>query len=331
MRGSSHSFLDREDNAVRSTNDEATVGKWSAVNAGYYGDGFVDAFLSHAAPFHGPLMNRGHFARVMAVQQTLLRFILPVESIANNARQVVCLGCGFDTLYFRLAAQGAFAGVPELRYFEVDFAEVVNRKRHILKQDARFHPYLERKQYSLIECDLRDMDSLKVLLDAAGFSHECPTLFISECVLIYMTPEEGGRIISWACETTPQSVFVTYEQIRPDDAFGKTMIRNLQARNIPLHSIMQYPSLTSQEQRYKKAGYSHSLAMAMDQVYERVIPLSERRRVGSLEVFDEYEEWKLVLSHYCLVVSCNGSTDQQQSIWRLFENHNDNNNNNHSQ
>ena len=46
-------FLEREDVAVRSTNDEATVGKFCAVSKGYYKDGFVDAFLNHAPVWLG--------------------------------------------------------------------------------------------------------------------------------------------------------------------------------------------------------------------------------------------------------------------------------------
>lgn len=69
MIGHGHSALDNEDRAIRSTNDEATVGKYSAVSRGYYRDPFVDAFLAHEPQhFHGPLMNRGHFARVRAIQ-----------------------------------------------------------------------------------------------------------------------------------------------------------------------------------------------------------------------------------------------------------------------
>ena len=57
-----------------------------------------------------------------------------------------------------------------------------------------------------------------------------PTLFISECVLVYMPGEDSGRVIEWAASIfTGGAVFMTYEQIRPDDAFGRTMMANLEA------------------------------------------------------------------------------------------------------
>lgn len=54
------------DDAVRSTNDDATACKLSAVHIGYYTDPFVTCFarLSRKAP----LINRGYFARVNAIE-----------------------------------------------------------------------------------------------------------------------------------------------------------------------------------------------------------------------------------------------------------------------
>lgn len=73
--------------------------------------------------------------------------------------------------------------------------------------------------------------------------------------MIYMTPEEGNALIRWAAETTTESVFVTYEQVYPDDAFGKTKIRNLESRNIPLHSIMKFKDPSAQIDRYREAKF----------------------------------------------------------------------------
>ena len=55
-----------------------------------------------------------------------------------------------------------------------------------------------------------------------------PTLFISECVLIYLEVENSDAIIKWAASNFHAAAFVTYEQIRPHDSFGAIMIKNLQ-------------------------------------------------------------------------------------------------------
>jgi O-methyltransferase involved in polyketide biosynthesis len=54
-----------------------------------------------------------------------------------------------------------------------------------------------------------------------------PTLFISECVLIYLAPEESQSILDWITANVQNTMFLLYEQILPDDTFGKVMLRNL--------------------------------------------------------------------------------------------------------
>ncbi len=296
--------LDEEDQAIRGTNDEATVGKLSAVTRGYYRDDFVSAFGPRRAAPHAlpPLMNRGHYARSMAIQTVAERFLSQVDGLPQ-ARQIVSLGCGYDTLYFRLRSS-VRAATECLRYFEVDFEQVVHKKRAIMAADSRFHSFVaEAERYVLLECDLRSTVELTRQLEARGFASDVPTLFLSECVLIYMSAEEGSSIIRWAARL-PHAFFCTYEQIRPHDAFGKTMIRNLEVRNIPLHSLLRYPELADQRKRYvEEGGFGRATARTMLDVFDAYLPAEDTRRIAGIEMFDEYEEWQLILSHYCLVVA----------------------------
>lgn len=292
-----------EDSAIRGTNDEATVGKLSAVIKGYYEDTFVSAFGSRRAKpaILPPLMNRGHFARSLAIETIARRFLEPAEGWPAG-RQIVSLGCGFDTLYFRLSASLGPEKTGVLHYFEVDFEQVVLKKHRVLQEDVRFAPFLDASKYSLFACDLRNTSELSRLLAERQFRNDLPTLFLSECVLIYMSAEEGTSIIEWAARL-PHGVFCTYEQIRPHDAFGKTMIRNLEHRNIPLHSLLAFPDLADQERRYKQAGFSWARARTMLDVFDRFLPSNLVRSACQIEFFDEFEEWQIVLSHYCIVVA----------------------------
>jgi tRNA wybutosine-synthesizing protein 4 len=308
MDGSQHHrshHLDEEDSAVRGTNDEATVGKLSAVSKGYYEDAFISAFGSKRMKplILSPLMNRGHFARSVAIETVARRFLQPVDGWPER-RQIVSLGCGFDTLYFRLCSSSSSEeSVGSLHYFEIDFEQVVRKKQHVFENDARFAPLLNPTRYSLLACDLRNAGELTRLLGDKGFETQLPTLFISECALIYMSADEGTNIIRWAAHLT-HSVFCTYEQIRPHDAFGKTMIRNLEQRNIPLHSLLTYPDLVDQEQRYlRDAGFVWATARTMLDVFDHFIPKEIVRKACQIEFFDEFEEWNIVLSHYCLVLA----------------------------
>ncbi len=301
--GSAH--LRDEDDAIRGTNDEATTGKLSAVCRGYYQDQFVSAFgpKKLRQPSLPPLMNRGHFARSLAIETVAKRFLTQAisSSDASSSAQIVSLGCGFDTLYFRMCVSSPEL-VASLHYFEVDFDEVVRKKTHVLQHEAMFAPYLDPKKYSLFACDLRNTKELTELLGQRQFDPKVPTLFLSECVLIYMSAEEGTNIIQWAA-ALPRSMFCTYEQIRPHDGFGKTMIRNLEQRNIPLHSLLAYPELQDQERRYTLAGFEWAKAKTMLDVFDKYLPQDLVRRACQIEFFDEFEEWQIVLSHYCLVVA----------------------------
>jgi hypothetical protein len=45
----------------------------------------------------------------------------------------------------------------------------------------------------------------------------------------------------------------------------------------------------------------------MFSVYNDNISLEERHRVARLEIFDEIEEWQMLMSHYTLTVAVAGS------------------------
>ena len=88
--------------------------------------------------------------------------------------------------------------------------------------------------------------SLQATLVAAGIDFSLPTLFLSECVLVYLEPEDSCAIIAWAARQFKRSAFVTYEQIRPNDAFGQVMSRNLADRGYTLRGLSAFPDVASQ-------------------------------------------------------------------------------------
>ena len=55
-----------------------------------------------------------------------------------------------------------------------------------------------------------------------------PTIFLSECCLVYMDQEDASRLLRWIPETFVGDVgVILYEPIGGHDAFGRMMIRNL--------------------------------------------------------------------------------------------------------
>jgi tRNA wybutosine-synthesizing protein 4 len=100
-------------------------------------------------------------------------------------------------------------------------------------------------------------------------------------------------------------VFATYEQIRPADPFGRTMVKNLEARGCPLLGIHAYPDLASQQARYTSRGWHVAASVDMNAALTRIQQATPglAQRLATIEIFDELEEWTLIQAHYCITVA----------------------------
>ncbi len=116
--------------AVQLTSDDATTSKLSMVQLGYHADEFV-RLLAHREARRSPLINRGYWARVAALDLVLARF-LDATPGGPAAAQVLALGAGSDTTFFRLAK----AGRAPACFVELDLAGVVSRKLAIIEHHA---------------------------------------------------------------------------------------------------------------------------------------------------------------------------------------------------
>ncbi|PFH37136.1 leucine carboxyl methyltransferase [Besnoitia besnoiti] len=237
--------------------------------------------------------------------------------IDNPPVQFVNFGAGMDTLYYWLAER-----YRNIKVFEVDFKDVVAVKSSIIRQNQELWSKVTRSAdesqgnaeegdgvntptYTLIGADLRDVQGLAAALQQRGFRDDLPTFFLSECVLVYMQTPEADAVLRWAAKAVkyaPSAVAV-YEQLNPTDAFGRTMVQNLQTRGCPLMTIFDYPTLQSQKQRYLNLGWSASSVVDMNTIYDKFLPVQEKQRVQRLELFDELEEWRLIQAHYSIAVA----------------------------
>ena len=77
---------------VQETADDAALSKCSAVRAGYYADPFISQFFRKPQR-RSPLINRGYFARIAAVDLILHRFLAICHANGQKC-QVVSLGAG---------------------------------------------------------------------------------------------------------------------------------------------------------------------------------------------------------------------------------------------
>ena len=65
-----------------------------------------------------------------------------------------------------------------------------------------------------------------------------------------------------------------------------------------------------QAARFLDHGWEEAEAVSMLAAYDSVIPQELKVRVARLELFDEIEEWSLLMSHYCLTTAVKGSAFQ---------------------
>ncbi|KAI4794195.1 hypothetical protein KUCAC02_032216, partial [Chaenocephalus aceratus] len=121
-----------------------------------------------------------------------------------------------------------------------------------------------------------------------------PTLLLSECVLVYMTPSQSSNVVHWAAETFPTAMFVNMS-----DRFGQVMIENLRRRQCNLAGVEACQSLDTQRERFLKTGWEQSDALDMMTVYS-MLPQDDVARIERLEFLDERELLQQLLQHYSI-------------------------------
>jgi tRNA wybutosine-synthesizing protein 4 len=98
---------------------------------------------------------------------------------------------------------------------------------------------------------------------------------------------------------------VTYDPIKPDDAFGRQMLMNLEARGCPFRSLAAARDADATAERLRACGWHRAQCRDMNHVYSRVLEPQARRAAERVEMLDELEEWHLMLAHYALAVGVN--------------------------
>ena len=74
--------------------------------------------------------------------------------------------------------------------------------------------------------------------------------------------------------------------------------------------FMDYPTLAAHKQRYVDGQFAssieHVFSETMLTMFDRYIDPEELKRIGKLEIFDELEEWRMLMDHYSFTVAIHG-------------------------
>ncbi|XP_064486847.1 tRNA wybutosine-synthesizing protein 4-like [Ornithodoros turicata] len=290
--------------SVQSTNDSSIHSKLSVVNSGYIKDDFIEFFCIKKCR-RSPLINRGYYVRAKTVSSVLEAYC---KSMKNNKCQVLSLGAGFDTTFFRLKA--AHTLPSSCRYYEVDLPQVVQKKCEVIANSPQLSDLAGTPtgtgawtHYCVLTRDLAQTDGLKTTLEERRFDFDLPTLILAECVLSYLDVDDSNALIKWTTHEFSNCAFVVYEQVYPSDGFGMFMLQHFATLGSPLKSLHNFPDPSSLMSRYQSLGYDECKCIGMNDFFTW---LDDVKRIRSLEPFDEFEEWHEKCNHYALTVATKG-------------------------
>lgn len=286
------------------TSDHVLGCKWSAVAAGYIEDEFIKYFDTGTR--RGPLLNMLHFIRMKAVRMVVSSFM---DQFPDEPVQFVNFGCGFDTIAFWIIKQ-----YKNVTCFELDLPEQLEKKTSFIKRaepimsllsdyEEGYLPLIVTNRYKMVPADFNNLDGVNSLISSYKLSREQPTLFLSECALVYLDVEKSNDVIQFASTmSNAPSCFVYWEQARTDDKFGKLLLQRFKDLGSELFVSTSYPTIESQMRRYKDLGWKEVSIMDMNTFYNSLISDDEKKRIKKLECLDEVEEMVMVCSHFVIGV-----------------------------
>ncbi|VIO88806.1 Uncharacterized protein BM_BM1736 [Brugia malayi] len=300
-----------DDYSVQKTNDDATECKYIASKLNYFKDAYVHRFIlgEDCNLRRDPEISRGYWARIVAVKAVVDAFLKAFP----EKRQIINLGAGFDTLYWRLKEEGK----QLYRYVEADFSSVTAKKIRQMRRPGSpnlvsmfseqpkevEHSDLHAGDYHLVGADLRQLSEFKEKLDSCDLNYKLPTLFIAECVLVYMGTSQSDALLSACVRWFENAFFLNYEQVNIGDTFGKIMVSNLHGRGIILPGLAACENLDAQKRRFISSGWNNVIVKTMWEIYGKEIPDIQVKRIEKLELLDEKILLSQLLEHYCFVIA----------------------------
>ncbi|EMD33157.1 hypothetical protein CERSUDRAFT_118220 [Gelatoporia subvermispora B] len=326
-----------DDAAIRATDSDAALARLSAVSKNYLSDPYIRHFVSRPQiqQPRPPLINIGTYVRSEGIDTLVDRWLDLAQEEGMQA-QIVSLGAGSDTRFWRIAAGPRRDALRT--YVELDFPENTMKKAMAIRKNkdlgAALGPVdkvsltsggttLHSSVYHLLPADLRlhPAEVLTPLLSSPlpGASEPLlspahPTLLLFECVLVYMTSAASSALIQWFTDYFAERGVLgglIYEMYGLEDQFGRVMKENLKARGISLPGVAPFTTFASVQSRFAGYGFTTSHAVTLRDLRRSYVTPAEQERISQLEMLDEIEELELVLEHYMIAWGIKLPQDKQ--------------------
>ncbi|OTB01566.1 hypothetical protein M426DRAFT_75090 [Hypoxylon sp. CI-4A] len=312
------------DDLVMATNSSSIVSKRSVERIYYPNEPHFFRFFVKKFQRRAPLINRGYYIRLHVIDVAVRRFL---ERPSEKKKVVINLGCGSDVLPWQCMTRYPDQCRNAL-FVDIDFPDLIEKKCRViqetpelksllteLKTNVGSHIQLQSKQYVQIGCDLRRIADIQQALSTVIDIAQCEFMFVAEVSITYMETEGADAVIKWA-SSLGQAEFCLLEQILPDGEdhpFAKTMLSHFEKLKTSLKSVFTYPDLDAQRDRFASRGWSEVDVKTLWHIWssDRWISPAERQRVDSIEPFDEWEEFAIFASHYCVVTARTGLESAQ--------------------
>ncbi|KAK5100924.1 tRNA methyltransferase ppm2 [Lithohypha guttulata] len=289
--------IEKNAGLVMATNNSSIVSKRS-VEKLYLPEPHFFRYFVKKPVRRAPTINRGYWLRMRAVDDPV-----PFQWLARDPSMCA-----------------------NTKFVDVDYELLMETKRKIIRDTPKMfnllHPYnadatgidksvlIDSEEYAAIGCDLRNIPRLERLLREVVDVENCLILCVAEVSITYMQTEAADNLIGWSSTLSPDVTFCLLEQCSPDqmdNPFTMTMMKHFAKLGTPLRSVMEYPGQHAQNQRFRAAGFTNIDYQNLWELWAdaRFLSPSQRVALDHVEPFDEWEEFALFASHYCLVVAHN--------------------------
>ncbi|GAB5358079.1 hypothetical protein AAMO2058_000428000 [Amorphochlora amoebiformis] len=313
---------------VAATNDDSTLSKIACIEAGYFHDPYLGLLAGEAARMRGrrkgrrcALIRMGYTIRVKVMEAIIRRHIHHFLTLGFKNIQVISLGAGSDSTYFRISQpsqrESTVPSYPHhltpsnLTWLDVDLPDVIRGKLRAISESPLLKSLVDNgtHRYRAVGVDFRQIQENMPFI--TGLDLEAPTIVVAECALQYLEPGICARLLRWTSDHLKKAVIASYDQIAtPYDVFSRKMTTALSKKGSPLLGLKSYATPSQLLKRLTQNGFEcpKYVGLIGDACCDWLGVQWAEENLGQKELFDEYEDFDLHLCHYAITIAATSPT-----------------------